>query len=71
MMVPCPHCQEMTNDARNFCIHCGHKIRDLRVIKLGKGTGHTPAIDIFLDTGDPAVFASKDALDYDPSLSAR
>ena len=65
----CKHCSERTPETRNFCQHCGHKVRDLKEIKLGKGTGHTPAIDIFLDSGDPAVFAKPGALDYDPELS--
>ena len=70
MMIPCSHCREMTDDSRNFCIHCGYKIRDL-VIRLGKGTKHSSSIDYFLDSGDPAVFASPGALDYDPELAAK
>ena len=65
--MTCPHCKEKTPESRNFCIHCGHKVRDLGVIKLGKGTKRTPAIDLFLESGDPAVFAKKGALDYKPS----
>ncbi len=67
----CDHCNERTPSARNFCQFCGHRTVDLKKIKFGKGTKRTPAIDIFLDSGDPAVFASKGALDYDPELSAR
>ncbi len=67
-MITCSHCQEETPEARNFCAYCGHKVRDLKTVKLGVGTRHTPSIDLFWESGDPAVFAKEDALDFDPSL---
>ena len=69
-MMTCPTCFEETPEARNFCIHCKHKVRDLRVVKFGAGCRHSPALDYFWESGEPAVFASKDALDYDPALAA-
>ena len=69
-MMICPTCFEETPEARNFCIHCDHKVRDLRVIKLGAGCRRSSALDYFWETGEPAVFAQKGALDYDPALAA-
>ncbi len=68
-MMICSHCQSSTPEARNFCQECGHKIRDLKVIRFGAGCRRSPALDYFWESGDPAVFASKGALDFDPSLS--
>ena len=63
-MINCAHCSEQTPETRNFCVHCGHKVRDLKAIRLGVGTRRTPSIDLFWESGDPSVFASKGALDY-------
>ena len=66
-MITCAHCHEQTPETRNFCVLCGHKVRDLKTVKLGPGTIHRPSIDKFWESGDPSVFAKKGALDYDPS----
>lgn len=65
-MIICAHCSQETTEDRNFCTHCNHKIRDLTTIKLGAGCRHNPAIETFWRSGDPSVFASKGALDYNP-----
>jgi hypothetical protein len=69
--MTCPTCERETPESRNFCVHCKHRVRDLRgVIKLGKGTRNVRSIEKFWETGDPAVFAKPGALDYDPRIAA-
>ena len=70
--MTCPTCFEDTPESRNFCIHCRHKVRDLRgVIRLGHGTRNIRSLDYFWETGDPSVFAKPGAVDYDPAVAAR
>lgn len=64
----CPNCGMGTPTSRNFCVHCKHKIRDLRVIKLGKGTRNVRSIERFWETGDPAVFSKPGDPDFNPAL---
>jgi len=73
--MTCPHCFESTPPSRNFCIHCQHKVRDLRHVAVqarfkGPGSVSSRKMETFWETGDPAVFASLDALDYHPALGA-
>lgn len=67
--MTCPHCQSETPEEPNFCQSCRHAVRDLRGIKLGKGTYRSHRLEKFWETGDPRVFSKLGDPDYDPRIA--
>jgi len=60
----CPKCRKSIDPEETKEVLGSMKIQSF----IG-GQSLSPAMERFNETGDPAVFAKKGALDYDPALS--